>query len=150
MRVYAVYVRPAAAGEDLALVKEGFCWPAAIMPVIWAPWHGLWRALAILLVVGAALAGALEALGATAELEAAVALAYLVAAGTFGNDFRRWSLSCRGYRLDGVVTGPDRDSAERRLSERRPDLFFPESRVRPAWGAPRPAGRQGLEDGLWP
>jgi hypothetical protein len=150
MRVYTAHVRPAAAGVDLALIKEGFCWPAAVVPVIWALWHGLWRVLAIFLATAAAIAGVAEALATTAELEGIIVLAYMAATGTFGNDLRRWSLSRQGYRLEGVVTGPDQDSAERRLSERRPELINPEPPSRPPWPAPRPAGPSALEDGLWP
>ncbi|MBI4183982.1 MAG: DUF2628 domain-containing protein [Proteobacteria bacterium] len=153
MRVYTVHVRPSPSGEaDVVLVKEGFCWPALLLPLLWGLWHGLWRTCLILALAGLALGLVVEAVAASEALEAALGVAYLLAAGVFANDLRRWELGRRGFRLAGVVSGPNREAAERRLGEEQPELFRaggPRPTI-PGWGPPPPLRATGLEDGLWP
>ena len=116
-RVYTVHAAPGARpGEpDVVLVKEGFCWPAFLVPPAWALWHRLWWALAAWLTGAAAVAAAGPALGLAPAGEAALGLVYaLLAAGT-ANDWRRHALARRGWRFQGVVTGADAIEAEARL-----------------------------------
>ena len=43
MRLYSVYQSPEARGDqDLIFIKDGFCWPALVLPFIWPAWRGLW------------------------------------------------------------------------------------------------------------
>ena len=54
MRVYTVHILPGAdALEDAPLlVREGFCWPAAIFTVFWALWHRMWLVAGLLFIAG--------------------------------------------------------------------------------------------------
>ena len=48
--------------------------------------------------------------------------ASLCCSASFANDLKRWTLFRRGYLQVAVVTGSDRDSAERRFWDQRPSL----------------------------
>lgn len=116
MRVFTIHTRPwsAAPDQDAVSVKEGFCWPAAFIPLLWALWYRLWlpvvAAIAVLAVV-AVLAEFtnIDPIAITA-IEVAVALLF----GFLGNDWRRRVLTARGYVESGVVAGRDRATAEHR------------------------------------
>ncbi|MDA0368175.1 MAG: DUF2628 domain-containing protein [Proteobacteria bacterium] len=114
MRVYSVYQSPTAGGDDdLIFIKDGFCWPALVLPLIWPLWRGLW--LVALVVVGILVAvstvveaGLLAPLTGTV-IEVAVALIL----GFEGNNLRRWVKSRRGWREVATVSGRRLDDAER-------------------------------------
>ncbi len=128
MRVYTVHIDPLSAdpGLDTVLVREGFAWLAALFGVFWALYHGLWDWALVLLSAALALAGfaALAGLAALTGLDpagqATLQLGYMALAGAVSNDWRRWALARRGYRLAEVVAGEDLAAAERRYFERAP------------------------------
>lgn len=114
MRFYSVYQSPEARGDDdLIFIKDGFCWPALVLPFIWPVWRGLWlvglSVLAILIVVSVVVqAGWLAPLTGSA-IEIVVALIM----GFEGNNLRRWTKSRRGWREVGMVSGRRLADAER-------------------------------------
>ncbi|MSO64674.1 MAG: DUF2628 domain-containing protein [Alphaproteobacteria bacterium] len=112
MRVYSVHQSPdPLADEQIVLVKEGFCWPALLLPLIWPLVRGLWPvALGVVLVNVVLVVLALPELITTA-----IGIAALVLYAAEANDLRRWMLRWRGWREVGVVTGRQRDEAERRF-----------------------------------
>ena len=133
MRFYTVQHRPGAGdagpdiGQDLdpdvVLIKEGFCWPALFVPMLWLLYRrqfwGLLAYLALSAILSAATYGAgMDSL--TALLLSAV-LSLVVAAQA--NDWRRWRLGARGYQLASVVTAGSLRQAE--------EIFF-----RTRWQAP--------------
>lgn len=122
MQIYSVQVRPGGdpAEPDVALVKEGFCWPALFLTLPWLLWRRVWFGLAVYLAgaVLLALTGMLGALSEAAEIVIALGFAFLVAA--HANDWRRGALARRGYRFAGVVSGENLRAAERRLFDRWP------------------------------
>jgi hypothetical protein len=124
MRVYTVHIRrpPLDPQRDIRLVKEGFSWPALLFSVFWALWHHLWLVAAGIFAAELALASILELLGADPATRAAVSVGFSVLLGVLGNDIRRWTLFRRGYLQVAVVTGDDRDTAERRFWDQRPTL----------------------------
>ncbi len=122
MRLYTVQYRPSPAdhqsgGEggmdpDVVLIKEGFCWPALFMPVLWL----LYRRQFWGLVAYLGLSGILSALtwgvgmdNITALL-LSVVLSLVVAAQA--NDWRRWRLGAKGYKLASVVAAGSLHQAE--------------------------------------
>jgi hypothetical protein len=124
MHVYTVHIDPlsAAPDGDAVLVREGFCWPAAGFTVLWALYHGLWG-WALVLVAGAVTLGGFAALtGLDAVGQTAFELGYMALAGALANDWRRWSLARRGYRLAEVVTGATPAAAEQRYLDRAPEF----------------------------
>jgi len=122
MRIYTVHYRSDAAGGDIVLVKEGFCWPAFLFGPLWALARGLWGvALGLLvLALAAVLAGPLLPLGTVAWTATAAGAA--LAVGHTANDLRRWTLERRGYSEEGVVMGGREDAALRRFLANTPLL----------------------------
>ena len=124
MRVYTIHMRrpPLDPEQDIRLVKEGFSWPAFFFSIIWALWCRLWLAAAGIFAAELALSGALQLLGADGPTKVVVSLAFAVLLGVFANDLKRWTLFRHGYLQVAVVTGSDRNSAERRFWDDRPSL----------------------------
>ena len=119
MRLYTVQHRPHGAtgraetlDPDVVLVKEGFCWPALFIPIIWMLYRKqVWGLLAyLLLMVSLSVLIYFVGLGESATLLLSLVLALLVAAQA--NDWRRWRLSARGYELVTVVAGGSLRQAE--------------------------------------
>ena len=118
MTVYTVHepsdapADPVARAERVEFVKEGVAWWALFFPVLWLLYQRLWivligfLALVFVLEAGLALAG----FGDTSA--ALCALVVQVVFAMEANDLRRWTLSRRGYRTIGAVTGNNRTEAE--------------------------------------
>jgi hypothetical protein len=122
MRLYTVQLRPGpadrrnggeeAADPDVVLIKEGFCWPALFMPLLWLLYRGqFWGLLAYL-----GLVGLFSALTFAVGLDALTALVLSLVLSLFmaaqANDWRRWRLSARGYQLASVVAAGSLRQAE--------------------------------------
>ena len=114
MRFYSVYQSPTAQGDhDLIFIKDGFCWPALILPFVWPLWRGLWL-VAVVVIAMLVAASMLVDQGLLAPLtggviEAVVALVM----GFEGNNLRRWVKARRGWREVGTVSGRRLADAER-------------------------------------
>ena len=106
----------------MVLVREGFCWPAFFLTVLWALRHRLWRTLVVLLAIGAGLEAALYFAGADDVTVIAARLAYSLIVGFDANEWRREGLLRRGYRSLGVVAAAGREVALRRFFDLHPDL----------------------------
>jgi hypothetical protein len=124
MRVYTVHIHPRRADtdRDIVLVKEGFCWPALFFSVLWAIWNGLWLAALLFLLLEVGLSFVFDLFLFSPLSQAALSLLLAVAIGSVANDLRRWTLSRRGYRSEGVVVERNLIAAERRLFENNPGL----------------------------
>jgi hypothetical protein len=124
MRLYSVHIRRPLLDpdRDICLVKEGFSWPAFLFSMLWALWCRLWLAAAGIFAAEIALSGLLLLLGADEVTQAAISVGFAVLLGVVGNDIKRWTLFRRGYLQVAVVTGEDRDAAERRFWDQRPSL----------------------------
>jgi Protein of unknown function (DUF2628) len=117
--VYSVYEPPIEApnvaerADRLAFVKEGFSWPAFLVPVLWAIYYRMWIEFIVLVLIYVALQVVFgtdpqgQTLAAWASLAVGVLFAFEA------NDLRTLSLERRGYRLAGVASGRDRTEAER-------------------------------------
>jgi hypothetical protein len=125
MRLYTVHLRRPALdpARDLALVKEGFSWPAAVFGLLWALWHRLWWVAAGLVAVEAALGLLMNAAAFGEGAQAIVSLGLAVLFGALGNDLRRWTLRRAGFDMVGVVGGRRADAAERRFLENSPGML---------------------------
>ena len=115
MRLYTVQHRPngdISGDPDVVLIKEGFCWPALFIPLLWLLYRGqFWGLLAYLgLTVGLSAVAYGAGLNETAVLLLLLALSLLVAAQA--NDWRRWRLSAKGYELVTVVAAGNLRRAE--------------------------------------
>lgn len=123
MRLYTVHLGPATPqGRDVALIKEGFCWPALFFTVFWALLKGLWRTALIIFALQLGLSGATFLLGLSPEAETVLSLTLLFLIGAFANDLQRFELARRHYEEIGVVAGRGLNAAALRAFERMPQL----------------------------
>ncbi|MDP6690665.1 MAG: DUF2628 domain-containing protein [Alphaproteobacteria bacterium] len=142
MRLYTVQHRPNDTEEmdpDVVLIKEGFCWPALFMPIIWLLYRKqFWGLLAyLLLMIGFSVLIYVVGLGESAILLLSLVLALLVAAQA--NDWRRWRLSRRGYELVTVVAAGSLRQAEETFFHRHWQGPKAENQPSPQPTAPLPA-----------
>jgi hypothetical protein len=121
MSVYAVYQPPLRPADNLPVtdrfvfVRDGFSWWAFLLTPFWMLRHRLWLVLSVYVLVLAGIDAALHALGAsTFSIVLAGALISLFV-GLEAGTLRRWTLSGRGWRNVGVVSGHDAEEAERRF-----------------------------------
>ncbi len=120
MRVYTVHIDPTSAADDRAatLVREGFCWPAALFTVLWTLYHRLWLTTVALLAAAAVLGVAIAWFGLDPASQVVIEIGFLALVGSNAGDWRRRGLARRGYIPFGVVTGRDFAAAEQRLFDR--------------------------------
>jgi hypothetical protein len=122
VRVYTVHIRryAPAAGRDVLLVKEGFCWPAFFIGVIWALAHRMWLTALIFLAAVVAVELVDGALGLDGWSGGALSLAVALLIGWSANDLRRGALARRGYETIGIVAASSEDAALRRWFDLNP------------------------------
>lgn len=118
MTIYTVMSPPPSGDETgdaerVAFVKEGFCWPALVIPALWLLWHRMWLVLAgyLATVVTLSIIGGL--LNGPAGAVPAVVLAFLFA--LEANGLRRWTLERNGWQFSGIVSGANREECETRF-----------------------------------
>lgn len=121
MRIYTVHERasPPGSDPDVVLVKEGFCWPALLLPPVWLVWHRQWLGLVVYFVGALAVALLTELM--TPVGGSALGFCYAVLVGASANDWRRARLSAQGYRLETVVAAGSLAEAEGRYLRERPE-----------------------------
>ncbi|HEY9078614.1 DUF2628 domain-containing protein [Magnetovibrio sp.] len=120
MTVYSVHVRDTGLKPNLALVKDGFSWPAAVFGFIWALVIGAWDVALVLFAIqlAAGILAPLLILDPTAQSVVQVGVSVVI--GLIANELRRWSLDRRGMFEDAVVTAHDKEEAERRYLDANP------------------------------
>ena len=121
MRVFTVHADPRrrAPDNEAVLVKEGFCWPAALFTVLWALWHRLWLAAALMVAVGIGLGLGMDYAGLSPVAVGAVQAGYVLLIGFSANDWRRRKLARQGLTLVDVAAADGLLGAERRFFETR-------------------------------
>jgi hypothetical protein len=140
MAVFTVHEPPPSGdlmrdAERVIFVRDGFSWPAFLIPFVWLLWHRMWLVLVLWIAVVVLVQWGASLLGEPAPLIATVATALVM--GFEASSLRRWTLERRRFRFAGVVAGADRSDCERR--------FFAdwEGGDRPSGGAsavPAPSG----------
>lgn len=121
MRLYTIHEKPLQArsseadAPDFELVKDGFCWPALFLPLLWGLWRGQWTGLLayLLCILAISTLTVLAEPGRVTELALGLGLALLV--GFSANDWRRWRLRRLGYRELGAVAAANLAEAELRV-----------------------------------
>jgi hypothetical protein len=120
MTVFTAHYRRSAADQpDVVLVKEGFCWPAFLVPPLWLLARRLWLGLLIYALGAAAVAGAAEVAGLSEVAAGAASVAFGLWIAWTANDWRREKLDRLGYRELGVIVAESLDEAEERLFRAR-------------------------------
>jgi hypothetical protein len=163
--VYAVYEPPVEAAdlesraEGLVFVRDGFSWGALLVPGIWLVFRGMWLELCAFLLLFGLLAWLFGGSAGANSVFGWTALAIVVLFAFEANDLRGAALERRGYRLVGLATGPDRDSAElsffrawlpEQEREGKRPLLAERGRIAPAEPAGKAAGDGEEVIGLFP
>jgi len=123
--LYSVYEPPGEAqdledrADSLVFVKEGFSWPALLVPGFWLFYRCMWLELVLFLGLFLVLGWAFGPSDAGQTIFGWLSLALVVLFAFEANDLRRAALERRGYKQMGTAIGAGRDDAER---VRRTDL----------------------------
>jgi len=100
--------------RDIAVVKEGFNWPAFFFGTLWAFWNRLWIAGALLLAATVTVQMISQTLISGHLGQSVVTIGLAVVVGLIGNDLRRWTLDRADFQFAGIASGPNADTALRR------------------------------------
>lgn len=122
MTIYTVHAPPVSAtggmseADRMIFVKDGFSWPAFLVPVVWMLYRRMW----VVLCFYALYLVAIELAGRFLGAPTATALGLLGALflGFEGSTLLRWTLSRRRFTEKGVVEGSSREEAEIRFFQR--------------------------------
>jgi hypothetical protein len=129
MPLYTVFAPPLKPNESqpdplrLVFVKDGFCWPALFVPVVWLAYRRLWLWLAVYIVAAIGLGALSDTLGGPLPGLTMVLAHFLFA--LEGNTLRRNKLVAKGYSFVGVVEGRRRDVELRFFSQYEPPILMP-------------------------
>ena len=121
MSVYTVHEPPSRAGaaasevERIAFVRDGFSWWAFLFAPLWMLRHRMWLVLIGYVAVAAAIEIPLRLSGAPAFAASLIGILLGLLVGFEAGTLRRFTLSRRGWKNLGVVSGADLEDAERRF-----------------------------------
>ena len=121
MHVYSVYF-PAEGDrrtrlEKAVLVKDGFSWPALFFSWLFLAFHRMWIVLILysaLMVIAAVTCALLKA---PPQITILVLVGISVLLALEASGLRGWSLSRRGYEMQGMITAANLIQAEAKLFE---------------------------------
>src|SRR6201999_665257 len=99
--------------ERYVFVREGFSFWAFIFGPLWMVRHRMWLVLFIYIVIAVALDIAIRFAGASMFVVGCVGFLLALLVGLEASSLRRFTLGRRGWKYAGVVSGEDRDAAER-------------------------------------
>lgn len=124
MRFYTAYVRHGGLDpdRDVALVKEGFSWPAFFFSVPWALLRRLWLASLVFVAAVAATEALARVVGLDSTTRMALEFGLATGFGWLGNDLRRRKLEREGFVFQGVVADENLDAALKRFLDGAPSL----------------------------
>ena len=113
MRVYTVHIRRHGLDidRDIAVIKEGFCWPAFFFSAFWALWHRHWLVVLVLIAVPTLLAGIGRFAGLDPLTQTIINGVWSVSVGMLANDVRRAYLERANFLEVAVATGRNPDEA---------------------------------------
>ncbi|MER2604490.1 MAG: DUF2628 domain-containing protein [Siculibacillus sp.] len=112
-------VERAVATDGLVLLREGWSWPAFLVPFVWAPWNRLWLVFLGWLAATVAIQGLDHWAGGS--VGAIVSFAFMFWFALEANELRRWTLERRGFALVGLIEAGDAVEAEARFLTRWSD-----------------------------
>jgi hypothetical protein len=121
MSVYTVYQPPlqttgnSPVTDRFVFVRDGFSWWAFLLTPFWMLRHRLWLVLTVYVLVLVVIDAVLHALGASTFAIVMVGALVSLFVGLEAGTLRRVTLSGRGWRNVGVVSGHDSEEAERRF-----------------------------------
>ena len=123
LRFYTVYRDPTRPDADrqTVFVKEGFCWPAFFVPLLWLIYHRLWLGiLAFFLVAG--IVGVISQMLNSPPTVLALSVALNLLVGAEANNWRRWTLRRKDYDPQAIVGATSLELAETKYFTENPHL----------------------------
>jgi hypothetical protein len=121
MSIYTVHEPPLRTGaaapepERYVFVRDGFSFWAFLFGPLWMLCHRMWLVFVFYVVVSLVLEGLVAVAGASDAVLAAIGLLISLWVGLEAATLRRFTLRRRGWRDVGVISGEDREAAERRF-----------------------------------
>jgi hypothetical protein len=121
MSVYTVHEPPLRAGaaasdvERFAFVRDGFSWWAFLFAPLWMLRHRMWLVLIGYVVIVGAIEIPVKLSGAPSLAASLIGILLGLLVGFEASTLRRFTLSRRGWKNLGVVSGADVEDAERRF-----------------------------------
>jgi hypothetical protein len=121
MSIYTVHEPPLRAGaaapepERYVFVRDGFSLWAFLFGPLWMLRHRMWLVFVLYVVISFVLEGLVAVAGASDAGIGAVGLLISLWVGLEAATLRRFTLRRRGWRDVGVISGEDREAAERRF-----------------------------------
>ena len=134
-----------ARADEVRFVREGFNWPAFLVPLIWLVVKGMWIVLILAIAVEMVIIGFNASFKLTNLVLTILGFGINLVMGFAGNDLYRWTLSRGRFQEIGLVAGSDIDEAELRFFSGLPESRVP---ISPPVFAPPPAMPDAL--GLFP
>jgi hypothetical protein len=139
MAIYTVHEPPRAReaapdAERFVFVRDGFYFWAFVFAPLWMLWRRLWLVLLFYVVGVSVLQVGLWLTGASALVQSAAGLLISVLVGFEAASLRRWTLNRRSWENLGVVSGDNREAAERRFF----DVWLARKEIAPARISPAP------------
>ena len=115
MRHYTVQQRQdwdTGTDPDVVLIKEGFCWPALCVPLLWLIYRLLLLGLLAYLSATAILSAAVKYTGMEPLLGLLLSVVLSLLVASLANDWRRWRLAAKGYELVAIAAAANLRQAE--------------------------------------
>ena len=113
MRTYSIHIRRQGldVDRDLAVIKEGFNWPAFLFNGLWALWCRQWLAALVTFLVLGLVFWLPWLTGGTKLDQIILSLGCFVIFGILANDIRRWYLDRADFVEVGIYIGHTSDEA---------------------------------------
>jgi hypothetical protein len=121
MSIYTVHEPRLQAGttapepERYLFVRDGFSFWAFLFGPLWMLCHRMWLVFTLYVVISLVLEGLVVVAGGSDAIVGAVGLLISLWVGLEAATLRRFTLRRRGFRDAGVISGEDREAAERRF-----------------------------------
>lgn len=119
MRIYSIFepVRGPVRPDDprsVVFLKEGFCWPALFVPLLWMLYHRMWLITAGYVALSAAVAGIGQIMGANETPAAIIGLGFGLIVAWEAAGLRRRALLRAGFHQVATVAAKNLALAEAR------------------------------------
>ena len=121
MSIYTVHEPPLRAGtpapelERYVFVRDGFSFWAFLFGPLWMLRHRMWLVFVLYVAISFVLEGLVAVAGASDAVIAAIGFLISFWVGLEAATLRRFTLRRRGWTDVGVISGEDREAAERRF-----------------------------------
>ena len=118
MRHYTVQQMPGwdtGTDPDVVLIKEGFCWPALFVPLLWLIYRLQFLGLLAYLSATAILSAAVKYTGMEPLLGLSLSIVLSLLVASLANDWRRWRLAAKGYELVAIAAADNLRQAGQKI-----------------------------------